>query len=241
MTVRIDVTGDGRAWLWQELLDVTRSLGEFVLVGGLMVSLWARHAEVEMPRTTLDIDLLFRGEVVASDVTAAARALLARGYRLDEPIAVPEGQGIGHRFVRESVSIDLLVPQRGAAVPTTVPPLTAAPVPGGDHALRFREEVQLLVGERHGLVPIASVLGGLLVKARAAATDTSAASARHGQDLAVLLACLQDPAALPRMTARARRVLRSAIDRAETRVLDAASRQRAETAAALLRRALDRP
>ena len=96
--IRIDMTGDGRDELWGEVIDLADVFDEWVLVGGLMVSLWARHAGVQMPRATDDIDALFRAEAYLGQPQRSVEAIQQRGYRLDEKHPVDGGGWCGDRL-----------------------------------------------------------------------------------------------------------------------------------------------
>lgn len=125
------------------------------------------------------------------------------------------------RFHRDGVTVDVLVPDKFATATKpvhTVPPYMPAKVPGGSYALRHREVVTISCNDRSGPVPVASPIGGLLMKRRAAQADTSAARARHGEDIAVLWACVSDPVAV-QVSAKERKVLRSAAENAHWGVL----------------------
>lgn len=222
--ISIDVTGDGRDEVWMEVVALTHVLDDWVLVGGLMVSLWARHKGVTMPRATDDIDALFRAESYLDQPRRSVAALQQRGYVLEEghPVDGGGGEGLAFRFHRDGISLDVLVPDKFATAGTpvhTVAPYVAVMVPGGSYALRHHEPVEVTCNEQSGLVPVATPIGGLLMKRRAQQADTSAARSRHGDDLAVLWACVADPLSVS-VSQKERRVLGAAAANANWSVLD---------------------
>lgn len=236
----VDMTGDGRDLLWEEVIDLAGTFSDWTLVGGLMVSLWARHHGVPMPRVTDDIDALFRAEAHLGQPQRSVEALRDRGYTLDEdhPVDDGRGDGLAFRFHRDEMIVDVLVPDKFATANKpvhTIPPYRPAWVRGGSYALRHSEDLQIVCRERKGTVPVASVIGGLLMKRRAQQADTSAARARHGDDLAVLWACIDDPMAVS-ISKKERQVLRGAANHAHWGVLDAETAESARAAAGLVTR-----
>lgn len=237
MTV-VDMSGDGRDDLWIEVIELARHLDEWVLVGGLMVSLWARSAGIEMQRTTDDIDTLFRAETYLQQPQRSVEALRERGYQLadNHPVDVGDGQGAAFRFERFGIKLDVLVPDKFRNAPTpvhTVGSYSPSFVPGGSYALRHTEAVAVTCGTSKGIVPLTSVIGGLLMKRRAQQVDTSVGRARHGQDLAVLWASLADPLRVE-VSTKERKLLRAAAEYADWSVLDAEAAATGRTAADLL-------
>lgn len=237
MSAVIDLTGDGRDDLWTEVIALGGQVQDWALVGGLMVTLWAHHAGVTMGRTTTDIDAMLRADALTGQPRAVTERLLSRGYELapSQPVDMGE-RSLAFRFQRDSVTIDLLVPSKAARArrrPVTLPPSEAVAVAGGSYALAHVVDVTVRCGSQEGQVPVTSPLGGLLIKAKALAHDQDPGRARHAHDLAVLWACLEEPAVveLPRGQ---RAALRNAARLAEWSVItDADVRARARAAARL--------
>lgn len=232
------MTGDGRDHLWEEVIDLAGVFEEWVLVGGLMVSLWARHADVEMPRATDDIDALFRAEAYLGQLQRSVDAIQRRGYRLadNHPVDGGGGQGIAFRFHRDEITLDVLVPDKFATAnkpPQTIPPYVPSMVPGGSYALRHHEIVEVGCNSSAGPVPVASPIGGLLMKRRAQQADSGAGRARHGDDLAVLWASVSNPLDV-QVSKKERRVLRGAADDAHWGVLSADAAAAGRAAADLI-------
>ncbi|MFT5223780.1 MAG: hypothetical protein ACI867_002104 [Glaciecola sp.] len=232
------MTGDGRDDLWEEVIDLANVFADWVLVGGLMVSLWARHSGVQMTRTTDDIDALFRAEAYLGQPQRSVEAILRRGYRLDEghPVDTLGKDSTAFRFHRDGITLDVLVPDKFATAnnpPRTVPPYVPSMVPGGSYALRHYEVVEVVCNDQAGPVPIASPLGGLLMKRRAQQADTGAAAARHGDDIAVLWAAIPDPLAVD-VSKNERKVLRGAASNAHWGVLGADAEEAGRAAADLI-------
>jgi hypothetical protein len=236
--IRIDMAGDGRDHLWEEVIDLANVFSDWVLVGGLMVSLWARHNGVEMPRTTDDIDALFRAGAYLGQPRRSVEAIQRRGYVLDakHPVDGGHGEGVAFRFHRGDITLDVLVPDKFATANNpvhTVPPYVPSMVPGGSYALRHQEQVEVTCNDRSGPVPVASPIGGLLMKRRAQQADTGAARGRHGDDLAVLWACVRDPLAV-QVSKKERKVLRGAAASAHWAVLEVGAAEAGRAAADLV-------
>ncbi|MEX1164571.1 MAG: hypothetical protein WEB03_13440 [Nitriliruptor sp.] len=206
--------------LWGTVLDLADAQPDgWTLIGALMVMLHAHAAGIDARRTTRDADALadVRG------VTQATRRLVATLERLGWTMHPdhPRAEDIGFRFTKDGLLLDVLAPD-GLGERTdisTVPPLTTVAVSGGSRALSRTVVRAVVLGERAGRLPVPDLLGALVIKSRAAASDRAHTSdpthrpERHPEDLAVLYACASDLRTLAGETTRAdRRALRDAPD-----------------------------
>lgn len=106
-------------------------------------------------------------------------------------MVTPDGRG--HRFVRGEILIDVLAADNlGDRVDlTTIPPARTIEVPGGSQALRRTELVDVSLAKQVGRLARPSMLGAILLKARAVDVDPD--PERHLADLALLLSLADDP------------------------------------------------
>jgi len=157
---------DERA-LWQATLDLAELLAglPWTLVGAQMVMLHAFEAGAVPGRTTIDLDLLFDVRAFVGATDEATRRLQSAGFAS----AGREPDGVAHRFVKGAVLVDILAPD-GLGPRTsrrTIPGGHTVQVPGGSQALERTEVVEVRLGDRLGLVRRPSLLGAILLKARA--------------------------------------------------------------------------
>jgi predicted nucleotidyltransferase len=194
---------------WRELLVLAeRYPDSWCLVGAQMVTLHALVHGVSRPLRTTDLDVLV--DVRALSARDIANFLLSRGYAL----GAVSPDGVGHRFVRDRVSIDVLsIDNVGHRTDTTtVPPAHTVEVPGGRQAIARLEAVILSINDGEGVVPIPDWVGALVLKSRAAISIPER-RAIHLQDVALLLALPVDiQPFLDSMTAGERRYVRQALD-----------------------------
>ena len=182
-------------YLVRETAETLRGL-RWVLIGGLMVR--ALEAEAGRPSlfATADVDALMDvrdgAEVVAT--AQAAHRLLAAGF---EPEYV--GEDALYRFIRGSAVVDVLAPDhlgKRTSIVTLPPRLTLAAV-GGRQALNRSRDVEVDAGNGRFIVPLPSLAGALVIKARVASSArVRASAAKHERDLARLLVLVPDPEAL---------------------------------------------
>lgn len=154
----------------------------WVLAGSQMVIIHAAAHGVSRPLVTEDADVLVDvRELATTDVAAWLRE---QGFELGE--VSPEG--IGHRFRRDRITIDVLaIDHTTAANRTTVPPARTIEVPGGRRAVGRVTTATITTFEgATGAIPIPDWLGAVLLKARAV-TAVAHQRAKHAQDLALLL------------------------------------------------------
>jgi hypothetical protein len=181
--------------LWLALMDIAeRRAADWTLVGGQMVLLHGLERGATPPRVSTDLDLVVDARVRPPAIPAMAEVLDDLGFRLGG--IAPDG--IGHRFVRGPVTIDLLAPE-GAGPRADLRVGGGAetvPVGGGTYALSRSQLVDISAGGRAGRVPRPDLAGALVLKAAAARSDRKRGPKRHLGDLAFLLSLVPDPFAL---------------------------------------------
>jgi hypothetical protein len=180
--------------MWDAVHGLARTLPatDWVLVGGLMVQLHAFRYNAGPVRATSDIDLLANSRARPSATERTADILLRDGFRPQEPVGVFEPLLV-YRFVRDDVVVDVMGPDglREGRGPVAAPPHETFAVPGGTQALKRAEVVEVLVpGKEPVRIPCPRLAGSLILKARSAMAPTRA---KDREDLAVLLACVDDP------------------------------------------------
>jgi hypothetical protein len=186
----IETTVPGIAEAWAAALTLAREHPTgWTVIGAQMVALHAAERGRTPLRQSLDLDVLVNVRLLTTGTEQLARWLVAAGFDL-------EGQdsfGIGHRFRRGQATIDLLAPD-GLSERTrllTIPPARTVSVPGGTQALERSQLVEIQVGDRRGQIPRPSLIGAILVKARAVAVDDVPEAQRL--DLAFLLSLVDNP------------------------------------------------
>lgn len=176
--------------LWRTVMEVAIfQPNGWTLVGAQMVMLHAWERGVPPTRTSRDIDVLVNIKTFAGGTQQFARLLLDAGFEL----AVVTFDGRGHRFVRGDVNIDVLAADNlgDRADLTTVRPARTVEVPGGSQALRRTALIDVRLDGQSWALPRPSLLGAILLKARAVDVDPDAE--RHLADLAFLLTLVEDP------------------------------------------------
>lgn len=179
--------------LWEGLLEfaTTRPDG-WTLVGAQMVFLHALEHDAAPPRVSVDLDLVVDIRADRRGIRNMISTLERLGYRFDGA----NNAGIGHRFIRGPVRIDVLAPDNvgeRADVRTCAGARTVN-VPGSTQALRRSSRVRIRVGDQNGEVPRPDLLGAILIKARAVAVDDSPQN--QLEELAFLLTLVRDPIAM---------------------------------------------
>lgn len=188
--IQIPELGDDFHAMWQELLELSRDPpAAWTLIGAHMVALHGWKAGSHQIRPSRDADVLVNVRAVTQGTMRMSQRLIDHGYRLDGH----SPEGVGHRMVRDRVSIDVLAPDglsQGANLQTVAGARTVR-VPGGTQALR--RSVGLVVSSRDasGAIPVPDLLGALLVKIRAIEVDDAPEAQRS--DVAFLLSLVQDP------------------------------------------------
>lgn len=164
----------------------------WTLIGARMVQLHAMSTGRAVPRVSLDADALADVRAMPGATAKLSATLIKHDFELGEASAF----GLAHRFVREGVSIDVLAPDGLNKVSSrlTVGKLHTVEVPGGTQALNRTELREVRLGRRRGVIPVPSLLGAILLKARAVAVDDVPENQRI--DLALLLSLVGDVAPL---------------------------------------------
>lgn len=189
--IEIDVrSGDAvhRA-LWESVGDLVSLLPpDWVLIGGLMVQLHALQHETVAVRPTDDVDVLGQARPQGT-LTAIDAALCQGGFRPVEP----DLDGYAFRYEREGLIVDVLAPDGLTPPPTLGGGRNAIAVPGGSQALARSETVIVRVAERSFPVRRPTLLGAILIKARALRVHSDPDTQR--EDLLLLLSLVEDPRA----------------------------------------------
>lgn len=176
--------------LWDALLEVAEHEPEnWTLVGAQMVLLHALEHGRTPPRRTSDLDVIVNVRSVAMTPSRFASRLESLGYELEGVNA----DGVGHRFKRDRVKFDVLLPDgigRRAKREIT-PGARTVEVPGGTQALQRTQMIDAQSETRSGTVPRPDLLGAILVKARAVGVDDVPDAQR--EDFAFLLSLVSDP------------------------------------------------
>src|SRR5919106_3562433 len=128
-------TDDPTLHVWRSLLHVARKRPDgWTLIGAQMVALHGLEQEREPPRPSADADIIVDARIVGTSVRDFAHFLEDEGFELEGI----NREGVGHRFISDDVSIDLLAPdglKQDSRALTTIPPARTVQVPGGSQAL----------------------------------------------------------------------------------------------------------
>jgi hypothetical protein len=197
--IRIDPAEPEVQRLWSLALEIAEAIGperEWSLIGGLMVQLHGFEHDDDL-RPTVDIDILAAARKPPAMTEEIASLLAERGAQVAmPPRSNPE---LGYRFELEGAIIEILGPDGLKSDPKTLDGLTTFQASGGTQALR-RTEVVLV--SQDGSPPVAmrrpSLLGAILIKARAVADRRKDKFDSDRQDLIRLLSYVEDPRALAR-------------------------------------------
>lgn len=188
--IQIPELGDDFHAMWLELISLAKARpAPWALIGAHMVALLGWEVGREQIRPSIDADVLVDVRAVTDGTERLSGALVERGFAL----ATIAPNGIGHRFVREHVSIDILGPDGVGARANlrTTNGARTVQVPGGSQALHRARHVEIRTRSRRGSIPVPSLLGAILVKVRAISVDDQPRAQRA--DVAFLLALVQDP------------------------------------------------
>lgn len=192
--IEIRTSNEAELALWRATAELATALpqGSWTLVGAQMVFLIAYEHDLPIGRTSGDVDLMMDVRALTGATEEASRTLERLGYELDPPS--PDGRA--HRFRRADAVVDVLAPDGAGARASllTIPPGRTIAVAGGSQALARSRQVRVLLEGREVEIPCPSVLGALLIKARA--VDVADDPDKHRRDLALLLAAVDDPRSL---------------------------------------------
>lgn len=206
----VDETDAGLWRLTREVAEVLRGL-PWVLIGGQMVRVIEAEHGVTMLLTTADVDTLLDVRMVSTATEEAATRLQAATF---EPQRYADG--LTYRFIRGDDIVDVLAPDHlgERTKTTTVPPDETLEALGGRQALNRRRVVLVDAGDGPFEIPLPSLIGAIVIKARVAEnTKGKKSHAKHERDLARLLALVQDPIAdRADMSKRERGYLRARAD-----------------------------
>lgn len=208
--LRITPLNAEEADLWILVKEVVAIFGDlpWVLIGGVMVRVIEAEHGVEPAFATSDVDAVL-------DLRALTTATRIAAERLQEAGFEPERQdeSVTYRFRRGSDVVDVLAPDNmgDRASRVTVPPDQTIEAAGGRQAIDRRRLLTVDPGTGPFLLPLPSLAGALVAKARAASkVGDDRSRAKHERDLARLLALVPDPIALrSELTPREIRYLRA--------------------------------
>ena len=167
-----------------------------------MAQLHAINAGIGAIRPTNDVDIVLHVETTRGVAGDTAQALESIGYELAP--SIDSRLSTAHRFRRDGSTVDLVtsatdvvdVLMADHAAPRARQKLRGrdmVAIEGGTQALRRTINARLQVRpESTTTVSVPSPFGALILKAAAFQTD-SRDPARHLQDAAVILRCIEDP------------------------------------------------
>ena len=198
---------------WKTVLDISELVPQdsWMLVGGLMTQVHAGLAGLAS-RATDDVDVLVDVLASSRNVNAVIHSLEKMGFEPQEPGL--RGSAF-HRMVNGGLIVDVLVAdhlpagRQKAAKVNTWPMLET---PGGAQAIERKVEVEITSETRSATVFIPNLLGALVLKCAAWATDGRNPH-RHLEDVALLASLITDHAeALSQLHGSDRKRLRKAAE-----------------------------
>lgn len=164
----------------------------WLLVGGLMVQVHAGLAGYDS-RATKDVDMLIDVMASTSNVSSTIRALENLGFKPQEP-------GLRntafHRMVKDKFIVDVLVADHLPTGKQKAAKVNRWPIletPGGAQAIERKMPVLIKTETREKQIFIPDLLGALILKAAAYASDRRDRQ-RHLDDGALLAALITDHA-----------------------------------------------
>lgn len=192
-TLKITPIDNAEAEVWRLAREVSGLLHDlpWVLIGGLMVRIIEAEHGVRTQWTTGDVDTVLDIRALSTATKEASRRLMAARF-------VPERRdgNLTYRFVRGNDVVDVLAPDNmgDRANRTTVPPDKTIEAIGSRQAFTRSRTVTLDAGDGSFDLPVPSLLGAIIIKARVVGSIQSAqARAKHERDLARLLALVAHP------------------------------------------------
>jgi hypothetical protein len=195
-TVEIETSNDQARRLWETALSLAWEFGEdteWALIGGLMVQLHAAEYDGDS-RLTDDVDFLGDAHRRPSMTQRIASTLRDRGAEMQTPPS--SNERLGYKFDLDGQIVEILGPDGLESDPRTIGAFITFQTPGGSQALRRVEVVMVsLNGQRAVAVRRPSLLGAILIKARAVASERKEKFDSDRQDLVLLLSLIDDPRA----------------------------------------------
>lgn len=189
--IEIRTPDEAELGLWRATAELATALppGSWTLVGAQMVFLIAYEHDLPIGRTSGDVDVMMDVRALTGATQEASVTLERLGYKLESPSL----DGRAHRFRRGDTLVDVLAPDGAGARASmlTIPPGRTIAVAGGSQALARSRQLRVLLEGREVAIPCPSVLGAVLIKARA--VDVADDPDKHRRDLAFLLAAIDDP------------------------------------------------
>ncbi|MDQ6524463.1 hypothetical protein RB608_12670 [Nocardioides sp. LHD-245] len=175
---------------WIGLLDLYEQLDDgWTLVGGQLVHLHCAERGRFPIRPTNDVDTVIDVRADPQMLARFTEALTDLGFES----AGISAEGLQHRWVRDSASIDVLLPDgigERASSRRGVTGSPTLPTAGGTQALQRTETVAVRVDGRDGFVRRPNLVGALVGKAAALSNVGDAGRGRHRRDFAVLATLL---------------------------------------------------
>lgn len=179
---------------WKTVFDISDLVphDSWMLVGGLMTQVHAGLAGLSS-RATDDVDMLVDVLASSRNVGAVIRSLEKMGFEPQEPGL--RGSAF-HRMVKSGLVVDVLVADHLPAGRQKVARVNTWPMletPGGAQAIERKTEVEIASETHKTTVFIPNLLGALVLKCAAYATDRRNPH-RHLEDAALLASLITDHA-----------------------------------------------
>ena len=186
--VEVPEYGDQFHRIWDELIRLAaEATVPWTLIGSQMVHMRGWMAGASRPSLSIEADVLANSVRVMTATEQLSEQLVSSGYELTENGAL----GTGIRFRRGDVEIDVLAPEKiSERNRRTRAPFRTVAVPGGRQALNRTIRVEVQTRGTSGEVPVPTLLGAILIKARAIGVANRPESQR--EDFAFLLSLIQD-------------------------------------------------
>ena len=153
------------------------------------------------PRVTTDADLILDIRAKGTVLATVTALLQERGFQEDGRSPT----NVGHRWKRDRVSFDVLLPEglsrAGARTPTVTGAQTVQ-VPGGTQAIDRAQSVEVDIAGRVGRIIRPSLLGALVGKAAALEIPVDPNADRHSSDFITLASLIDNPAGMNVLVSR---------------------------------------
>lgn len=165
----------------------------WVLIGGVMVRIIEAEQGVEPAFATGDLDAVLDLRTLTTATRVAADRLQEAGFEPER-----HDESVTYRFTRGGDTVDVLAPDNvgNRASRVTVPPDETIEAAGATQAIRRKRIVHVDPGTGRFSLPVPSLTGAIVAKARAATKVLDDRSrAKHERDLARLLVLVADPIA----------------------------------------------